>query len=60
VPGTPGSVPGARYPAFGVGSTPVPGTRHLGPDTWYRIDAEGRTPSTEDRGRPLENAHTEF
>jgi hypothetical protein len=28
---------------------PVPGTRHLGPNTWYRIDAEGRTPSTEDR-----------
>jgi hypothetical protein len=36
----------------------VPGTWHLGPGTRYRINAEGRTPSTEDRARPLENAHT--
>jgi len=28
---------------------PVPGTWDLGPDTRYRISAEGRTPSTEDR-----------
>jgi hypothetical protein len=48
---------------------PVPGTRyrvpaiwHLGPGTRHRsrIDAEGRTPSTEDRARPPENAHTGF
>jgi hypothetical protein len=38
----------------------VPGTRHLGPDTRYRIDAEGRVPSTEDRARPPENAHTGY
>jgi hypothetical protein len=30
---------------------------HLGPDTRYWIDAEGRTSGTEDRARPLENAH---
>jgi hypothetical protein len=36
------------------------GTRYLGPDTRYRIDAEGRTPSTEDRARLLENAHTGY
>jgi hypothetical protein len=35
----------------------VPGTWHLGPGTRYRIDAEGRTPSTEDRARLPENAH---
>jgi hypothetical protein len=38
----------------------VPATWHLGPDTRYRIDAEDRTPSTEDRVRPPENAHTGF
>jgi|GEM_PF-1516496 pimeloyl-ACP methyl ester carboxylesterase len=32
---------------------PAPGTR-------YRINAEDRTPSTEDRARPPENAHTGF
>jgi len=42
-------VPGTGYP--------VPGTWHLGPGTRYRIDAEGRTPSTEDRARLPENAH---
>jgi len=45
-------VPGTGYQ--------VPGTWHLGPDTWYQIDAEGRTPSTEDRARALENAHTGY
>ena len=29
----------------------VPGTRHLGPDTWYQIDTEGRIPSTEPEGQ---------
>ena len=29
----------------------VPGTWHLGPGTRYRINAEGRTPSTEDRAK---------
>jgi len=38
----------------------VPGTWYLVPDTRYRINAEGRTPSTEDRARPPENAHTGF
>jgi hypothetical protein len=33
----------------------VPGTWHLGPGTRYRINAEGRTPSTEPGP---ENAHT--
>jgi hypothetical protein len=28
--------------------------------TRYRISVEGRTPSTEDRARPLENAHTGY
>jgi hypothetical protein len=36
----------------------VPGTWHLGPGTRSRINAEGRTPSTEDRAWPPENAHT--
>jgi len=45
-------VPGTGYQ--------VSGTCHLGPGTRYRISAEGRTPSTEDRARPLENAHTGF
>jgi hypothetical protein len=36
----------ARLPCY------VPGTWHLGPDTRYRIDAEGRTPSTEARAKP--------
>jgi len=40
-------VPGTWYLA------PGPGTRHRS-----RIDAEGRTPSTEDRVWPPENAHT--
>jgi hypothetical protein len=35
----------------------VRGTRDLAPGTRYRIDAEGRTPSTEDRARLPENAH---
>jgi hypothetical protein len=48
----PGIPPGIWYQ--------VPGTRHLGPDTRYRINAEGRTPSTEDRARLLENAHIGF
>jgi hypothetical protein len=45
-------VPGTRYR--------VPATWHLGPGTRHRsrIDTEGRTPSTEDRARPPENAHT--
>ena len=45
-------VPGIRYRI----------TAHLEPDTWYRMrsNAEGRTPSTEDRARPLENAHTGY
>jgi hypothetical protein len=34
-------VPGTGYP--------VSGTWHLGPDTWYRIDTEGRIPNAEDR-----------
>jgi hypothetical protein len=36
--------------------------RYLGPDTWYlmQINAADRTPSTEDRARPPENAHTGF
>jgi hypothetical protein len=38
----------------------VPGTWYLVPDTRYRINAEGRTPSTEDRARSLENTHTGF
>jgi hypothetical protein len=45
----------------------VPGIRHwitahLEPDTWYRMrsNTEGRTPSTEDRARPPENAHTGY
>jgi hypothetical protein len=46
-----------RYQVPGTRSQ-VPGTWHLGPDTGYQIDAEGRTPSTEDRARALENAHT--
>jgi hypothetical protein len=29
----------------------VPATWHLVPDTRYRINAEGRTPSTEDRAK---------
>jgi len=48
----PGIPPGIGYQ--------VPSTRHLGPDTRYRIDAEGRVPSTEDRARPPENAHTGY
>jgi hypothetical protein len=36
-------VPGTGYQ--------VSGTWHLGPGTRYRINAEGRTPSTEDRAR---------
>jgi hypothetical protein len=43
---------GARYR--------VPGSGYLAPGTRYRISAEGRTPSTEDRARPPENAHTGF
>jgi hypothetical protein len=68
------SVLGARYPAFGANPVPgiryqVPGTRyrvpaiwHLGPGTRHRSqsDAEGRTPSTEDRARPPENPHTGY
>ena len=46
---SPGSVLGARYPAFGVDPAPEPGTWYLGPGTRYRINAEDRTPSTEDR-----------
>jgi len=46
-----------RYQVPGTRSQ-VPGTWPLGPDTGYQIDAEGRTPSTEDRARALENAHT--
>jgi hypothetical protein len=38
----------------------VPGTSYLVPDTRYRINAEDRTPSTEDRARLPENAHTGF
>jgi hypothetical protein len=40
----------------------VPAIWHLGPGTRHRsrIDAEDRTPSTEDRARPPENAHTGF
>jgi hypothetical protein len=47
-----GQVPGTRYR--------VPAIWHLGPGTrhWSRSDAEDRTPSTEDRARPSENAHT--
>jgi hypothetical protein len=47
-------VPGIRYR--------VPAIWHLGPGTRHRSrsDAEGRTPSTEDRARPLENAHIGF
>jgi len=37
-------VPGTGYQ--------VSGTWYLGPDTWYRIDAEGRIPNAEDR-RPI-------
>jgi len=42
--------------------SPDPGdrARYLGPDTRCRIDAEGRVPSTEDRARPPENAHTGY
>jgi hypothetical protein len=45
-----------RYPV------PGPGTGYPGPDTWYlmQINAADRTPSTEDRARPPENAHTGF
>jgi len=39
---------------------PVPGTWCRGPATRYRISAEGRTPSPEDRVRPPENAHTGY
>jgi hypothetical protein len=47
-------VSGARYR--------VPGVGYQLPGTWYRIrsNAEGRTPSTEDRVRPPENAHTGY
>jgi hypothetical protein len=45
-----GQVPGTGFQ--------IPGTWHLGPGTRYRISAEGRTPSTEDRARPPENTHT--
>jgi len=38
----------------------VPATWHLVPDTRYWINAEDRTPSTEDRARPPENAHTGY
>jgi hypothetical protein len=40
----------------------VPAIWHLGPGTRHRsrIDAEDRTPSTEDRARPPENAHTGY
>jgi hypothetical protein len=38
----------------------VPATWYLVPDTRYRINAEGRTPSTEDRVWPPENAHIGF
>jgi len=38
----------------------VPSTSYLVPDTRYRINAEDRTPSTEDRARLPENAHTGF
>jgi hypothetical protein len=39
-----------------------PAIWHLGPGTRHRSrsDAEGRTPSTEDRARPLKNAPTGF
>jgi hypothetical protein len=47
-----GIPPGTRDRVPGVGYR-VPGTRD-------RISAEGRTPSTEDRARPPENAHTGF
>jgi len=47
-------VPGTRYR--------VPAIWHLGPGTRHRSqsDAEGRTPSTEDRARPPENPHTGY
>jgi hypothetical protein len=35
----------------------VPGIGYLAPGTRDRISAEDRTPITEDRARPLENAH---
>jgi len=38
----------------------VSGTSYLAPDTRYRINAEDRTPSTEDRVWPPENAHIGF
>jgi hypothetical protein len=38
----------------------VSGTWYLGPGIRYRINAEDRTPSTEDRARPIENAHTGY
>ena len=38
----------------------VPGPGYLAPGSRDRISAEGRTPSTEDRARPLENAHTGY
>jgi hypothetical protein len=40
----------------------VPAIWHLGPGTRHRSrsDAEGRTPSTEDRARLPENAHTGY
>jgi len=42
----------SRYLVPGTGSRyQVPATWHLVPDTRYRIRAEGRTPSTEDRDR---------
>jgi len=48
-----------RYPIPGPGFQ-VSGTWYLGPGTWYRIRAEGRILSTEDRARLLENAHTGY
>jgi len=46
--------------AFFEDRYPVPCTRFRVPGTRYRINAEDRTPSTEDRPRPLENAHTGY
>ena len=39
-----------RYPIYRTGTGyQVSGTWYLGPDTWYRIDAECRIPNAEDR-----------
>jgi hypothetical protein len=62
------SVLGIRLPAMENTTFPrpsplvEPGTRYRVPGVRYRMrsDAEGRRPSTEDRARPPENAHTGF